>query len=509
MDVALLGDRRRAGVLVLHARRRTASKATAARACRSRCCATTRSCARSTRRARRGRSSCTRSIRTASRTAGASTRTTSTSTATSAISRSRRRATPRTPRSTRCWCPPTWPPPPENEAQIAAYIAARGERALAGGRERRPVRISRRPVLRRRAAGVEQPHAARGAARGTRATRKRLGWIDFHTGLGPRGHGEKIFAGRDDAARSRARARWWGDDVTSFHDGSSTSAPLTGVNVQRRVRRVPGVEYAGIALEYGTLPLPTMLQALRADHWLHKHPEAPRRRCAPRSSSRCATRSTATPTTGRRRSTRRRATAALAGARAARATPDDAMNDARRAARRAPPALGERASPPRGTSDVALELSPFAGGDRSRRSSSRSAWSRALFAPWIAPHNPFDLRTLNLLRRAGAAARGSPAAKPGYLLGTDDQGRDVLSAIMFGARISLLVGLASVALAVVARRVARPRRRLRRRQDRRVHHARRRRAAVVPGDPDRAADRRRRARRAAARRARRAWRCSC
>ena len=39
--------------------------------------------------------------------------------------------------------------------------------------------------------------------------------------------------------------------------------------------------------------------------------------------------------------------------------------------------------------------------------------------------------------------------KAGYLLGTDDQGRDVLSAIMFGARISLLVGLASVALAMV------------------------------------------------------------
>ena len=72
----------------------------------------------------------------------------------------------------------------------------------------------------------------------------------------------------------------------------------------------------------------------------------------------------------------------------------------------------------------------------------------ALFAPWLAPTNPFDLKTLNLLD-ALAPPAWLPGAKPGYLFGTDDQGRDVLSAIMFGARISLLVGIASVALALV------------------------------------------------------------
>jgi peptide/nickel transport system permease protein len=71
----------------------------------------------------------------------------------------------------------------------------------------------------------------------------------------------------------------------------------------------------------------------------------------------------------------------------------------------------------------------------------------ALLAPWIAPHNPFDLATLNL-SDALTPPRGMAGSKPGYLLGTDDQGRDVLSAIMFGARISLLVGVAAVALAV-------------------------------------------------------------
>src|SRR2546427_6269383 len=72
----------------------------------------------------------------------------------------------------------------------------------------------------------------------------------------------------------------------------------------------------------------------------------------------------------------------------------------------------------------------------------------SLFAPWVAPHNPFELATLNLLD-ALSPPHGFPGAKPEYLLGTDDQGRDVLSTIMFGARISLLVGLASVVLAVV------------------------------------------------------------
>jgi peptide/nickel transport system permease protein len=72
----------------------------------------------------------------------------------------------------------------------------------------------------------------------------------------------------------------------------------------------------------------------------------------------------------------------------------------------------------------------------------------AVFAGWIAPHNPFDLATLDL-----TDARLPPAWVEGgttkYLFGTDDQGRDILSALMYGSRISLLVGLASVALSVL------------------------------------------------------------
>lgn len=72
----------------------------------------------------------------------------------------------------------------------------------------------------------------------------------------------------------------------------------------------------------------------------------------------------------------------------------------------------------------------------------------AVFAPWVAPHNPFDLRTLNL-NDALLPPSFSVGGNAAYPLGTDDQGRDVFSAIMYGARVSLLVGLASVALAML------------------------------------------------------------
>ena len=70
----------------------------------------------------------------------------------------------------------------------------------------------------------------------------------------------------------------------------------------------------------------------------------------------------------------------------------------------------------------------------------------ALFAPWIAPHNPFDLASLNLLD-AFKPPSWTEEGEAQYLLGTDDQGRDVLSAIMYGARVSLLVGLSATLFA--------------------------------------------------------------
>jgi len=72
----------------------------------------------------------------------------------------------------------------------------------------------------------------------------------------------------------------------------------------------------------------------------------------------------------------------------------------------------------------------------------------AVFAHWVAPHDPFDLATLEL-----SDSRLPPAWQDGgsrkYLFGTDDQGRDILSALMYGARISLFVGFASVLVSML------------------------------------------------------------
>ena len=71
----------------------------------------------------------------------------------------------------------------------------------------------------------------------------------------------------------------------------------------------------------------------------------------------------------------------------------------------------------------------------------------AIFAPIISPQNPYDLAQIDLMDSKLAPGEKSPADKT-YLLGTDDQGRDMLSAIFYGLRISLGVGVASTIVAV-------------------------------------------------------------
>lgn len=72
----------------------------------------------------------------------------------------------------------------------------------------------------------------------------------------------------------------------------------------------------------------------------------------------------------------------------------------------------------------------------------------AILAPWIAPTNPYDLKTLDILD-SFLPPFWLPDGKMTYLLGTDDQGAGVFSSILFGARVSLLVGFGSVLLAAI------------------------------------------------------------
>ena len=72
----------------------------------------------------------------------------------------------------------------------------------------------------------------------------------------------------------------------------------------------------------------------------------------------------------------------------------------------------------------------------------------AIFAPWIAPQDPYDLMQLNFMDgKLPPGSRGSNGEL--FLLGSDDQGRDILSAILYGLRTSLAVGAASAGIAFV------------------------------------------------------------
>lgn len=174
--------------------------------------------------------------------------------------------------------PEHWPPGADNAAAIGAYIkthglarfqaaASQGQHAFAdglfyGGVEATWSNRTLRQVLRRHGQQARQ-----------------LAWIDLHTGLGDSGLGERIFACRDDAVALERARRWWSSGgetpLTSIYDGSSTSALLTGLMWNVAYEECPQAEYTGIAMEYGTVPINEVIDALRGDHWLRLHPEAP------------------------------------------------------------------------------------------------------------------------------------------------------------------------------------------------------------------------------------------
>ena len=72
----------------------------------------------------------------------------------------------------------------------------------------------------------------------------------------------------------------------------------------------------------------------------------------------------------------------------------------------------------------------------------------AIGAPWVSPQNPYDLAALDILDAVQPPGTKSAAGFT-YLLGSDDQGRDMVSAILYGLRISLLVGVASAIIALI------------------------------------------------------------
>ena len=178
--------------------------------------------------------------------------------------------------------PEQWPADTDNQTAIANFIETHGQLAYQSA-----ITQGQHEFADGMFYGGNSPtwsnETLRDVLRQHAASSKRIGWIDLHTGLGPSGHGERIWAGGNESiAIERARV-WWGGGqdgnaatpVTTMYDGSSTSAFLTGLMWHSVYQEAPQAEYTGIAMEYGTVPVLEVLGALRAEHWLNNHPEAP------------------------------------------------------------------------------------------------------------------------------------------------------------------------------------------------------------------------------------------
>ncbi|MBW7619536.1 M14 family metallopeptidase [Citrobacter portucalensis] len=103
-----------------------------------------------------------------------------------------------------------------------------------------------------------------------------LGSLDVHTGLGPYGFGERIFACLDEGETLERARRWWGN-VTSVHSGSSTSIPMSGPVQFALFEECSQSIQTNMCLEFGTYPLAMIIQALRGDHWLYRRGSSDKR----------------------------------------------------------------------------------------------------------------------------------------------------------------------------------------------------------------------------------------
>ena len=158
------------------------------------------------------------------------------------------------------------------DAAIAAYIEANGagayQAALTGGQYRHPDGVfygGAKPTWSNR---TWQDIVARRLA-----PRRRVLFIDVHTGLGPYGHGEPIFIDSSEPGGYRRMRGWLGDEVTDMHGGSSVSAPVQGPVSMALRWQAPDTDFWALSLEYGTRPIEQAIEALRAEHWLYKHPD--------------------------------------------------------------------------------------------------------------------------------------------------------------------------------------------------------------------------------------------
>ncbi len=170
-------------------------------------------------------------------------------------------------------CPQTWTEASRAEAQMILDTYAREngwmalQAAVTGGQYTHPEGLFFGGHAATWSAGTLASIVGKHAA-----AARHVGFIDYHTGLGPYGHGELISDhGFDEPGQARLQ-QWLGaDQVTSTDDGSSSSAQLTGNNRVCIGDAAPDASLTMVTLEFGTSPIEQVLDALRADCWLHNH----------------------------------------------------------------------------------------------------------------------------------------------------------------------------------------------------------------------------------------------
>ena len=168
--------------------------------------------------------------------------------------------------------PAEWTPAAQAESfqVLAAYMGANGmpamQQALSGGQYKHPKGIfygGQAPAWSRRTqTAIFEAHLKKAG---------RIGILDYHTGLGPWGYSEPIITdpvGSPGFARARS---WYGAAVTSPSGGSSTSPDIIGDGLAAAPRLLAHAEVTGMALEVGVQDLMQVMNALRADAWLHAY----------------------------------------------------------------------------------------------------------------------------------------------------------------------------------------------------------------------------------------------
>ncbi len=152
------------------------------------------------------------------------------------------------------------------DAYRAQHGAMKYQRAVAGGQYNHPGGIF---------FGGQAPTWSHRTLKAVFAERlnqaRHVAVVDYHTGLGPRGHGERICFHALESDGYKRADDWFGGDFTSPWTGTSSSSEVTGYNVIGMEQAVPQAAFTIVGLEYGTLPTDQVKLALRADNWLHLH----------------------------------------------------------------------------------------------------------------------------------------------------------------------------------------------------------------------------------------------